>query len=371
MCNTMGRFLSFCFFMFFAVGSYSQSVVINKKWLEHGVTQNGVSGMKIHVDFNVMNMKGKKGQVVVYFEYPKGTGLKDTNGKYRTKSGEVSVSENFTPRYDNSHYSDFDIFMPVDEIHMKKGKFTYYCDVRVLDLSSGNFLNGETYLTFDGTSQDEGQVNQNRQANKSNGGSMQTWREELGYGMFAINHGNPNGARQRTIYRACSACRGTVLCGNCHGMKMCTICNGRGGIVTAGYGNFIPCMACGRTGRCGVCHGTGKCVCANSEYPGYMPGSTIIVGPDGQVVYNSRDLESGSSSSSSSRGSSYGSPRGGTCPKCGGRKYESTSYSYAAASTAGWAQPYHNSGGSPCPYCNYKTDHYHYPCSECRGFGHK
>lgn len=361
-------------FVLVTIGAYAQSVVINNKWIEHDVTQNGVKGMKIHIDFNAKNMKGRKGDVIVYFEYPKGTGLKDLNGRYRTKNGNVCVSEYFTPKYDNSHYSDFIIFMPIDEIHMKKGKLTYYCDIRIQDTSTGKFLNGNTYLSFTGTSQGDNAnnhyANNSNKRNDNSNRSVQTWREELGYGMFAINQGDPNGARQRTIYRACVACRGSVLCGNCRGTRMCTICNGQGGIITAGYGRYLPCAACGQTGRCGVCHGTGKCVCANSEYPGYMPGSTIVVGPDGKVIYNSRDYDSGSSSSaSSSRSSSHSSSRG-TCSKCGGRRYESTSYQYAAASSSGWMPPYHNSGGDSCPYCNYKTDHYHYPCSECRGYGH-
>ena len=198
----------------------------------------------------------------------------------------------------------------------------------------------------------------------------QTWREELEYGMFAINKGNPNGVRTRTIYRACAACRGTSGCSNCRGTGMCTICYGQGGIVTPGYGTYIPCAACGYTGRCGICHGSGKCVCASTEYPGYMPGSTLVIGPNGQVISNSRDFDSGSLSSSKSSYSS-GTGAGGTCPKCHGRRFETQSYQYAAGSNAGWMQPYHNSSGSSCPYCGHATDHYHYPCSECRGYGHK
>lgn len=195
----------------------------------------------------------------------------------------------------------------------------------------------------------------------------QTWREDLGNGMFAINHGNPRGAHQRTIYRACSSCHGSAVCPNCHGTLKCTICYGQGGIVSAGYGRCIPCEACNQTGLCGLCHGTGKCFCANSEYHGYMAGSTIVIGPDGKVAYNSRDNDVESSPSSThSQTKSYG----GACPKCGGRKYESESYEYSSASAHGWAQPYHNDLGDKCPYCGYASEHYHYPCSECHGFGH-
>lgn len=325
--------------------------------------------MKVHVAFDISGMKGQVCKAIAYFDYPKGTGLRDKNGRYRTTDGTVSSSTNFTPNYPNSTYSDLFIFIPNSELHLLSGKRTYYTRVFIF-APSGNSLGNSEFATFDGTGSNDSNdyannVHGENDANNS-GSFIKTWREELGYGMFAINQGDPNGARQRTIWRACSVCRGSIVCRNCHGTQRCTICNGQGGIITAGYGNYIPCTACGQSGRCGVCHGTGKCVCSNSEYPGYMPGSTIMIGPDGQVIYNSRDYDSGSSSSS---GSSSRSSKG-TCSKCGGRRYESTSYQHAAASSSGWMPPYHNSGGSSCPYCNYQTDHYHYPCSECHGYGH-
>ena len=52
-------------FILMAISIRAQSVVVNNKWLEHDVTQNGVKGMKIHVDFNVKNMKGKQGKVTI------------------------------------------------------------------------------------------------------------------------------------------------------------------------------------------------------------------------------------------------------------------------------------------------------------------
>ena len=186
--------------------------------------------------------------------------------------------------------------------------------------------------------------------------SKHSWREELGAGMFAINQGDPNGPRARTIYRTCVACRGSSLCGSCSGMKKCAMCNGYGGIVTSAYGTYIPCAACGQTGHCPMCGGTGKCVCYNYDYPGYMPSSTVIVDASGQVLYNSHDY--GSLSSPSNR-------RYGKCSKCNGRKYESTPYKYAAASASGARAVYHHSDGSTCPFCNWTSDHYHYPCTEC------
>lgn len=192
-------------------------------------------------------------------------------------------------------------------------------------------------------------------------GTVQTWREDLGYGMFAINKGNPNGARQRTIYRACSACLGSTLCGACKGTKICNICQGKGGIVTAGYGNYIPCSLCGMTGKCNLCKGSGKCLCTQYEYPGYMPGSTIVVGPDGQVIYNSRDSDPSPSTTPSSTPSSKPSSTG-SCYKCHGTGVNPNSNS--GGSLAAWVA-YYNSDGTKCPYCSKYTSHYHDRCEHC------
>lgn len=354
---------------FLMVGIYASSVVFNKIWLEHGTVHDGVKGMTVHVAFDISGYKGQTCEAIAYFDYPKGTGLKDKNKRYYTKNGNVCSSKKFTPSYDNSSFSDVAIFIPISELHLLSGTRTYYTRVYVFS-PNGTYLGNSNYASFDGTGGDKSrQYAGNYNRNSNSGTPAKTWRENLGYGMFAINKLDNNGVRSRTIYRPCNVCHGTTKCGNCYGTGLCTICGGRGGIVTAGYGTYIPCAACGCTGRCGICKGAGKCACTNYEYPGYMPGSTIIIGPDGKVLHNSRDYDNGSSSSYSS-GSSSGSSRG-TCPKCRGRRYESTPYKYAAASTSGWAQPYHNAAGNSCPYCNYSTDHYHYPCTECHGFGHK
>lgn len=360
----MKNLLVLCTLLLMTMTGYAQSVIINNKWLEHDVTQNGVKGMKIHMDFNVKNMKGKQGKVIVYFEYPKGTGLKDTNGSYCTKGGEVCVSEKFTPRYDNSHYSDFGIFMPIDEIHMKKGKLTYYCDIRVQDLSSGNFLNGETYLSFTGTSQGDNASNHYANNSNRNNNSGRRWREDAGYGMFYDCQEMNGGMVSKTLYGRCTACRGTASCGGCYGTAVCSICQGKGGIVTAGYGNYIPCAACYQTGRCQICKGTGKCVCSNSDFPGYSPGSNTLYGADGRIISTNSFRSGGGSSSgssSSSRSRSSSSSRG-SCSRCGGTGIDPTPGSGGGLSS--WVA-YYNSEGTKCPYCGRYTSHMHDKCSSC------
>ena len=117
---------------------------ILKVWVDHNQFEDGVKGMRIHVKFEVDNLKGGKGSVIAYFYYKSGNPLKDSNEKYRTKSGKVSGSRNFQPRYVNSIYEDFKLFMPYRELHMGAGKSDLKFKVRILDKGTGQFLSSSS-----------------------------------------------------------------------------------------------------------------------------------------------------------------------------------------------------------------------------------
>lgn len=195
---------------------------------------------------------------------------------------------------------------------------------------------------------------------------VKTWRENMAYG-FAINEQFSDGTIRCTTYSRCQSCYGSGVCGMCGGSGACSFCYGRGMIYSVGYS--YPCQMCQRTGRCNMCGGSRKCFCTrNNPYPGYTPHSIYWFSADGQLIFSDRGSDWNGGGSSSSRSSSSGSK---VCPVCHGRKYSSQAYSYAAGSAAGWMPPYHHGGGSGCPYCNSRSDHYHYPCNECHGTGHK
>ena len=101
---------------------------ILKIWKNDNVSVDGKKGLKIHVHFEVNNMKNKTGNVVAYFYHKNGTdGLKDTNNKYHTTSGTVATSSAFTPSYDNSSYKDFTLFIPYSELHVNvSGTYKFY-----------------------------------------------------------------------------------------------------------------------------------------------------------------------------------------------------------------------------------------------------
>ena len=105
-----------------------KGIVIKSVETQHNVVQNGQKGMNIIVNYSVEGMKGKTG------DFEDGTPLKDGNKSsvpcYGTYGGSVVVGKQFTPRYDDVAMSST-LFMPYDELHLRKGKFSlkYYCAI--------------------------------------------------------------------------------------------------------------------------------------------------------------------------------------------------------------------------------------------------
>ena len=100
----------------------TSSAHIARVWADHNVWQNSRKGMRIHVQFTVNNFKGKSGIVAGFFYFRSGKVLKDFNRRYYTQDGTVVVSGNFRPGYRNTIYSDYTLFMPYRELHLKRGK---------------------------------------------------------------------------------------------------------------------------------------------------------------------------------------------------------------------------------------------------------
>lgn len=111
-----------------------KNIVIKSVETQHNVVQNGQKGMNIIVNYSVEGMKGKTGDLNAYFYFEDGTPLKDGNKSsvpcYGTYGGSVVVGKQFTPRYDDVAMSST-LFMPYDELHLRKGKFSlkYYCAI--------------------------------------------------------------------------------------------------------------------------------------------------------------------------------------------------------------------------------------------------
>lgn len=127
-------------------GSQTQngSANIERIWCTHSEYQNGVLGMKIHVKFSVMNKLNETIYVYAYmFQGDNSTPLHDRSGN------NLKFHAAGTPNYNSCEFSDFVIFVPLDELNMAPnlGSIVLSFDIVVSD-ASGNELDRRNNTTF-------------------------------------------------------------------------------------------------------------------------------------------------------------------------------------------------------------------------------
>ena len=105
---------------------------IDSTWVDYDITENGAYGMKIHLKFNVHNMKDSKCTLTVRFMNEKEEFLKTTNVPYSNKSGHIALFSYLTPLYNNTLYRDVTFFMPYNEFQLPKGVYNLKFDVDFL-----------------------------------------------------------------------------------------------------------------------------------------------------------------------------------------------------------------------------------------------
>ena len=109
---------------------------IHRVWIEHNAYENRQKGMRIHIKFNVENLRGKTIEVSAYFYYQDGKGLKDFDGRYKTKDGKVVLHKRLQPKYDNTRWDGLQLFIPYDQLHMSRNvKHNLKFNIIIWDLS--------------------------------------------------------------------------------------------------------------------------------------------------------------------------------------------------------------------------------------------
>ena len=118
--------------------SSSKNAIIHSVKVDNNVDVSGKKGLSVKVSFNVMGMKDKDGKVSCYFYDANGKALLDTNNSYCTSGtpSYVAVSRSIKPGYDNSKYTDYEITIPYEELHLSNTNYTTLrVDVLIWDYS--------------------------------------------------------------------------------------------------------------------------------------------------------------------------------------------------------------------------------------------
>lgn len=127
----------------------TQSAEVSGITQEHNVYQDGVKGMKIHIDFTVRNVNGHTIRPCVYFFDSNKVALVDTDGSHKTVDGKVSTSNTAKSIYDNCRWEDYTLFFPYSQLHVGSGYHSLYFYVGIYDDTEAKWLLSSTnYYSF-------------------------------------------------------------------------------------------------------------------------------------------------------------------------------------------------------------------------------
>ncbi len=112
-------------------------VKFKKVWVDYNKTEDDELGMKVHLKFDVTNMKDVDSFVVIYFQKTDNTFLNDGIGEYRGKDGRVAAFKALKPGFDPTVFEDLEIFMPYNKLNLDSGKYKLKMDIDLTDNDEG------------------------------------------------------------------------------------------------------------------------------------------------------------------------------------------------------------------------------------------
>lgn len=110
-----------------ATANNTVTATVNKTWIEVDVEQNGKKGVRVHTEFTIQNCNGKSATINIFIANSQGTWIKAIDENYKNSDGYVYLGSNFTPRYDNTRFNDYKLFIPYDAIDFENGTKEYTC----------------------------------------------------------------------------------------------------------------------------------------------------------------------------------------------------------------------------------------------------
>ena len=119
----------------------------DKAWVDYNVTESGRKGMRIHVKFSVKNLKGVSSYVAVYFQKKDGTSLTTSDSDFRSQNGNLALFSSLKPDYDDTVYNDVQLFMPYEELGLKRGKHDLKMDIDLI-YENGDMIEHLTFYEF-------------------------------------------------------------------------------------------------------------------------------------------------------------------------------------------------------------------------------
>ncbi len=233
----------------------AQTASIDNVWVDFDVVNNGNKGMRIHVKFDVSGLKNRKIYVSASFSDEKKNRITCYSDGYKTTSNTMVSYCYSTPTYENSTYSDFQLFMPYyvfNNSNMQSGTYSFF--IGITNVSNWKQLTTSNWYDFTYTrgSNPNPYQNSNRFANGRVKG--ETWTKKTNDSFEDVYIQQSDGSVKDVLYMKCISCFGTGKCQFCHGQ------GGHGGYWIAGRYIYTQCTACFGKCICSACNGTKKTI---------------------------------------------------------------------------------------------------------------
>jgi len=122
---------------------------VNRVWVDYDVFQNRKKGMRIHVNFEVTGLKDVGSKITVRVRREDESFLL-SNSSFSNDNGELEISYGLKPRYSTTVYKDATVFLPYDEIVIRKGVWNLKLDID-LNYENGDLIEHLEYYEFEFT----------------------------------------------------------------------------------------------------------------------------------------------------------------------------------------------------------------------------
>jgi hypothetical protein len=125
------------------------SATVSKVWVDYDVVENRKKGMRIHVNFEVTGLKGIDSKLTVRVQKEDETFLMSDSG-LSNESGELELAYEMRPGYPTTVFKDATIFLPYEEITLRKGVWNLKLDID-LNYDNGEIIDHLAYHEFEFT----------------------------------------------------------------------------------------------------------------------------------------------------------------------------------------------------------------------------
>ncbi len=111
------------------------SANLKRVWVDYNITQGGVRGMRVHLNFDVTGLQGIDSRLVFRIRKVGGEYLSNSTTSFSNTDGQFQTEYSMKPGYPTTVYNDASVFIPYDQVIIARGRWNLEFDI---DLAYGD-----------------------------------------------------------------------------------------------------------------------------------------------------------------------------------------------------------------------------------------